>query len=383
MPRLGLILICTCLLFGCARCGLTTFRLARVADQVRLIPPGVRDPLADQRKLRQSTSTRCDPPAAGLSVESKRKKLIVTVRRDALEPMAPGGLVEWSVDLERAGCLPPGAGLELAERIAHALPLEPRAAHRLLHANERKTGYIDLRPGYRVRVVSPIFREGAPPEADIIANTANVAQTSKHGLTLELRSSPDLLGFEIAWYAVTPRKKGPGAHIVAMSAERHIDGEIERLPTPASNAFPFDPSAGYFRQLFLSRLITTPQHDILVLAGRTPAELESRFERLSRSPGLCEQEPGFCIAAARQVAFLPFLSVTANGREVRLAPGAAVRDALREGGVEDPELTLESLTVKKPFGGALAKVEFSSADIFELPLMGGERISWRPPTAIR
>jgi hypothetical protein len=71
------------------------------------------------------------------------------------------------------------------------------------------------------------------------------------------------------------------------------------------------------------------------------------------------------------------MAVWVNGAELRVR-GGTVGSAVRAAGEKEAERLLPWLTVQRPYGGKLAPVEFdhASKEILDLPLIGGERISW-------
>jgi hypothetical protein len=119
--------------------------------------------------------------------------------------------------------------------------MDPRAAWRLLHADDRQTGYVDLGPETRLQVVSPILREGAPPDAPIL--DASNLTGERNRLTLTLTSTPNLVGYETAWYSIQPKAGQIGFAIAPLSAEKHIQGKVEPAAAPATNCLKFGPQA--------------------------------------------------------------------------------------------------------------------------------------------
>ncbi len=148
-----------------------TYRLvAQDAGRV-LIPPGVSRPDVAQRTFTADIAGgrgSCGPAEGAISIQSRKGRVRVTVTRDRLLKQPPGWLSAWTAHAELQGCIAAGEGLKLAARIVESLPLDPRAAWRLLHADDRQTGYVDLGPETRLQVVSPILREGAPADAPIL-----------------------------------------------------------------------------------------------------------------------------------------------------------------------------------------------------------------------
>jgi hypothetical protein len=282
------------------------------------------------------------------------------------------------------------------------VPLPLRIEQRLLNHDARASGFTDLLPGYRVRVVSPVFREGAAPDAATTVGKETVEE-SAGGLTVSLQTSPDLVGYEMAWYAVEPLPQG-GSRVVPQYADFHQEGEVARQAAPRVNQLAFDPRMAYFRMLFMARRMTSSNdHDIFLVAAPTLPLLEERTRSLDVDASACEpfegpaggQDSGpqaapgesslprpaaaqtTCVVAPRQVAVVVFLPVRVQGKEVLVHPGATLASALREAGAE-ADLALPTLSVQKPYGRRLAAVEAlgEKRDLLALPLSGGEEIHW-------
>jgi len=413
-------------LHGCAaRSGPSTYRLVNQNDQRILIPPGVKDAGVSRRTfdIRTTADARsCDGHEGGVELQQRRRGgLRLTVERHALQQQPAGWLAQWATSLEQRGCITPGESFGLATSVAQAVPLELPIEQRLLNPDARSSGYTDLRPGYKLRVVSPVFREGAPPDATVMQEETKV-EASEGGLTVVGKASPDLIGYQIAWYAVEPRARGGGARIVPQFAEYHSEGEVTRQNAPHANYLTFDRGMAYFRMLFMARRTESNDHDILVMAAPTQANLEERTRALeagtqacmpaasrseealaegegvtdetanaiARTPRAASQtvlpapptpagaSQSACIIAPKQVAIVAWLRVTVQDKEVLVHPGATLGNALREAGANDPEEVLPTLAVRKPYEGRLTPVAFPRAtrDILALPLSGGEEIRW-------
>lgn len=408
--RVALALLCLAwlALHGCAaRSGPATYRLLRDNERRILVPPGVKDAAVSRRTFEVRTAGNagsCVGREGGVEIRPRgRGGLRVTVERDLLREQPAASLAHWAGSLEQRGCLAPGEGFALATRVAQSVPLEFPIEQRLLDQDARSSGYTDLRPGYKLRVVSPAFREAAPPDAVAIAESQ--VRASQTGLNIELRASPDLIGYETAWYDVEPRARGGGARIVPLFAELNREGEVTRLQSPRVNYLEFDPAMAFFRMLFMARRTGSNDHDIYVLAAPTQQKLEQQTRALeagteSCAPTVAQSEGGAaqapadprpsgggtapgaaesaCVIAPSQVAIVAFLRVSVQGREVPVHTGAVLYHALREAGVDNPEQVLETLAVRKLYAGRLTPVEFSTTgtDIFSLPLSGGEEIRW-------
>ncbi len=290
--------------------------------------------------------------------------------------MRPNGwLLGWAGDLEGSGCLPPGQGLAAARLVAQALPSGKGREYALLNSPTRTTGRSDLLPWIKLRVTTPIFREGAPADAKFITDDHGVVEEAPGELSITLKASDDFVGYEFAWYALRPRLDG-GARLELEFSETHIGEETTRTQTSRQH-LEFGGDARYFRILVLTR-ISDSDHDTALLAGSTLAELEERTKAVEGDPARCERMAG-CVSIDTRVALLPFVSVQANGKEVLAQPGATVGDALREAGETDLDAITASLRVSRDYAGRLTPIEaeVGRSELLELTLLGGESISWQ------
>ena len=127
----------------------------------------------------------------------------------------------------------------------------------------------------------------------------------------------------------------------------------------------------FFRMLFLSRRTTAAEHDLHLLAAETPAALAEQTLRLQRDAAACPALSG-CRAAPAETALLAFVNVEVNGAPVFVAPGAKVRDALREAGLEGRGID----ELWKPWRDTrkLVRAPANPEALLAIPLLGGERI---------
>jgi hypothetical protein len=358
----------------CAGCAIrqpvsTNWRLTKQGTGDVLIPPGVSSPDLATRTFavdRAPGHGAC-PPA----IRVKGKRVLVTVTRDMLLAKPKGWLTSWTAGIESQGCIAPGEGSALAVRIAEAFPLDPALAFRLLHANDRESGQVDIAPPVRLQVVSPIFRDGVESDAPIF-------DTSGDGATLNvtLKSSDNLIGYETAWYAAQPGTDGTGFIIAPLSAERHLKDATEHSAQPATNYLQFPPDAAFYRLFYKSG---QTDFTALVVAAPTRAELDRRIGILSGSGASCGQLQGeMCVAIPRRVAINPMIPVTVNGAELMVAWGASLAEAIRNAGERQPEAVLPKLAISRLYNGRPAPVDFdrSSPSVLRLILTGGEVISW-------
>jgi hypothetical protein len=283
----------------------------------------------------------------------------------------PGWLGAWTAEIEEQGCLAPGEGLKLADRISEALPLEPNAAFHLLHTSHNQTGQVDLGARMRLQVASPILRDGD----DRIQEQAETSGND-NSLTVTVKTT-NVIGYETAWYAIEPKASGIGLAITPVSAERHIQGATERRAQPSTNSFPFSEDAAFYRLFYKA---DQTEFTALVIGARTRAELERRTQLLETGTASCEKlNDELCVEIPKRVAINPFLAVTVKSSEVMVHWGATVRDAIEAAGESKANIVPPQLAVYKLYGGRPARVEFDRDDpaILDLLLAGGEMISWK------
>jgi hypothetical protein len=376
----GLILVSVLLAAtGCARhAGPLTYRYVKQDTAHILIPPGVADAATSQRIFTFRTAaprvTKCAVSENGVDIRSNKREMKVTVNRQPLLATPPGWLATWAGSLEKGGCLAVNEGGPLAIRIAESLPIDPVAANALLQPDVLRGGYVDLGPHHRLKVVSPVFREGAPAGASSLETTS--VSGNNRTLTVDVKTSADFLGYENAWFAVQPRPDSMGVRFVAGPAELHIAGKVTEELQSRFNYFQFAPDAVYFRLFFLTRL-SGADHDIAILSARTRAELDEQTTKLRENSSACgtPAQP-LCILIPKEVAVVPHIAIKVNGKEIAILAGSRVRDAILAAGEKNPQRALATLAVQRFYSGALTVVDFdrTAPDILDLPLTGGEDI---------
>ena len=146
--------------------------------------------------------------------------------------------------------------------------------------------YIDLEPGWRIRVVTPILKSGA------FKVQTEQAQTS--GSTVALKTADDFVGFEIDYYAVKASREH-GSLIEFSSSEVKRNGKRTKRSQPLVPLFGLPERVHYVRLLFLTRESQT-EHDQAILGASSLADLDTLMRRVESSPAEnCKMQPeGFC-----------------------------------------------------------------------------------------
>src|ERR1017187_5183139 len=327
-----------------------------------LMPPGVTAGLA-QRPFTVPImgKSRC-PASDAIPVQPQGSRLMVTVRRDALAAQPRGWLTTWTEQAESQGCIAPGKGAVLAARIVESIALPSGADLRLLRL-DGLPNYVEIGAGNRLQVISPILREGANPDAALLETGKTAAEGA--GLTVQLKSSPDLIGFETAWYDLHPKSGGRGFTIVASSAEATIKGKVESRTAPARNYFQFAPEMGFYRLFYKA-----DQSEVLAAAGSRatlPVDLET-----------CDRPGGpVCLPIPRGVGVNPYLMVNVNGSPVAVGIGSDLSGLIRNLRLSPGEV-LPTLTITRLWAGKPVALEFnrSQQDVLSLVFTGNEQIRW-------
>jgi hypothetical protein len=327
-----------------------------------LTPPGV---TAGQAQCTFTVPIMGKPPCPAsdaVSVQPRASRLRVTVHRDSLAAQPRGWLTTWTERAESLGCIAPGQGVVLAARIVESVALPSGADLRLLRV-DGMPNYVEVGAGNRLQVISPILREGANPESPLFETGKTTAKAG--GLAVELKSSPDLIGFETAWYDLHPKTAGRGFTIVASSAETSIEGKVDSRPAPARNYFQFAPEMGFYRLFYKA-----DQSEVLAAAGARaalPTDLET-----------CDRPGGpVCLPIPRGVAVNPYLMVYVNGSPVAVGIGSDLGALIRNLRLS-PDKVLPTLAITRLWAGKPIALEFdrSQPDVLSLVFTGNEQIRW-------
>ena len=149
-------------------------------------------------------------------------------------------------------------------------------------------GYVDLEPGWRVKVVTPILKSGK------FLLSEQAIRTNKAG--------PDFVGYEVAYYSVGRRPDG-GVFIRAASVERFISGEHAKTRHPLVPLFEFPPNERFIRLLFFTR-VSEADHDEGILAAASTQELVQATRYVLADPEAnCRTDEGvFCSWIPRGIA---------------------------------------------------------------------------------
>ena len=161
--------------------------------------------------------------------------------------------------------------------------------------------YIDLEPGWRLRVVTPILKSGG-------YRLQSIAQTVSGG-AVTLTAGDDFLGYEVAYYAVKARN---GVEFV--SAETTRDGRTTPQPQPVAHLFQLPRGLRHVRLIYLVR-VSQADHDMAVAAAWDMQALDALTRRVETHPSdACHDEQGaFCAWIPAGIAVVPQIPKRING----------------------------------------------------------------------
>jgi hypothetical protein len=163
--------------------------------------------------------------------------------------------------------------------------------------------YVDLEPGWRLRVVTPILKSGGyKPKLE-----------GEPGATT-LKTGADFLGYEIAHYAVEARSRS-GERLVFTAAEVHNKDGVVAAVRPIVPLFRLPDKARYVRLIYLVR-VSEADHDMAVVAANKRDALDPLTARVRAHPETCRSRRGiFCAWIPDGIAVTPEMRDTAAGAE--------------------------------------------------------------------
>jgi len=123
--------------------------------------------------------------------------------------------------------------------------------------------YVDLRAGWRVRVVVPILRSGGfiPIPMDTLEGQAN-----------SVAAGADFIGYETEYYAVRPRDDS-GIRITFTRAEAVEQGKTSSRTRPMLPLFNLSPGVKFVRLVYLIRE-SKADHNMMLLAAADESTLD-------------------------------------------------------------------------------------------------------------
>ena len=167
-------------------------------------------------------------------------------------------------------------------------------------AQRTDSSYIDLEPGWRLRVVTPILKSGGY-RLRVTGETAGNAP-------MALCAGDDFLGYEVAFYAV-----GTRSVLEFQSAEIIRDGKSTPRPVPIADLFHLPRAVRHVRLIYLVRN-SQADHDMALAAAKDIDDLESLTHRVqANTADACGNARDiFCVWIPAGIAVVPEARKTIN-----------------------------------------------------------------------
>jgi hypothetical protein len=181
-------------------------------------------------------------------------------------------------------------------------------AHRIVQSAPEplvERSYVDLQPGWRVRVITPIQKSGK-----FKVQLQETAGDSTHVLT----TGDDFLGYETSYYAVSAGK-GAGVALAFASAELKKEGKTVRQSHPLVALFDLPENARYVRLVFLIRA-SQADHNQVILASSNLNELDALTQRVQANPAetCMKSAESFCSWVPEGISVQPEKLESARGK---------------------------------------------------------------------
>jgi hypothetical protein len=180
----------------------------------------------------------------------------------------------------------------------------PRRVQVPAPAATEPSNYIDLQPGWRLHVVTPILRSGGYRLQPVDRQTG--------GNTIAVSTGGDFLGYETAYYAV--RACGRGVRVEFSTAEITQDGKTALQPQPVAHLFQLPRNARYVRLIYLLRT-SQADHDMAVVATGEMDTLAMLTYQVQADPssGCRSDSASFCSWIPAGIAVRPEIQKDVDG----------------------------------------------------------------------
>jgi hypothetical protein len=135
-------------------------------------------------------------------------------------------------------------------------------------------GFIDLQPGWRIKVVTPILKSGG--------YFPNIAAEKEQGNIVRLSSDADLVGYETSYYSVKQRKD-QGVKVEIASVLLTKESKTTRQDQPVLQLFNLPSTVRFVRLLYLLR-VSGADHDMAIAGANTPGVLDEVTAKIQADP---------------------------------------------------------------------------------------------------
>jgi hypothetical protein len=183
-----------------------------------------------------------------------------------------------------------------------------------------RSAYVDLIPGCRLRVVTPLFSSRAAGQAfraslgkhsvgaESSSKSSSGSTTTLHappgfvkrnrivhghggGSTITLHAPPGFVGYETAYYLLKARSNRLGSKIAFQYATITREGAVTRETRPRSQLFPVPRNIRFFRLAFLIRK-SSSDHNMALLGTHRKDALNAWTAAILAHPEACRNLKG-------------------------------------------------------------------------------------------
>jgi hypothetical protein len=139
--------------------------------------------------------------------------------------------------------------------------------------------FLQLKEGYRLRVITPLTRSGSF-RVDTVATGP-----SAPGETITLRTNDDFLGYEAAYYSVDAQSGGVAVRF--LNAEQTVDGQTTVQQNSKVNLFQMPRQLRHVRLIYLIRQ-SESDHDMAIISADTKQHLEQLTAAVRAKGQVCK-----------------------------------------------------------------------------------------------
>jgi hypothetical protein len=146
--------------------------------------------------------------------------------------------------------------------------------------------YVDLQPGWRIRVVTAVLKSGR--------YVPDFRETPSSSGTIELSAGDEFLGYETSYYRVLATGQS-GISIAFMSATLTIGGKDSEKARPTVLLFQIPKAARYMRLVFLTR-VSHADYNQAILSATELDDLDRLTKEVENDPATnCRsQDASYC-----------------------------------------------------------------------------------------
>jgi hypothetical protein len=138
--------------------------------------------------------------------------------------------------------------------------------------------YIDVLPGSRIRVVTPILKSGGTNPALIELESAKDS--------LAFKTNDDFLGYESDYYVVRAEQAGELSIAFKNGSVRLNNGTVTAARHPRVLLFQLPPGTAFMRLVLLIRT-SVNDHNEAILTSRDPTSLDQLTREVEENPKTC------------------------------------------------------------------------------------------------